>query len=237
MLNITAGEQCDDGNTADGDGCSSTCQLSSCGDGVVDSGEGCDDGGTLDGDGCSSTCQVDTGWTCTGTPSACQYIARNADAACNSGGLTCSGSGGTDHNDAECYTVNGTGPFSLTGVRYEIGQTDSKATVLNAVIYDWDGSGTSMGTVLDTRPLPAPAIGAYTETFATPVTLPDSTFCVRYESDGRFSLAADTIAPFNFPTGNSFFECVGTVSNQSLDTLSGGTYRRHWCAEASVVPQ
>ena len=56
------GESCDDGNTADGDGCSSTCQIEpqpACGDGVVDENEQCDDGNTADGDGCSSTCQIE----------------------------------------------------------------------------------------------------------------------------------------------------------------------------------
>lgn len=38
-------EQCDDGNTESGDGCSSDCQLELCGDGVINSGvEECDNG-------------------------------------------------------------------------------------------------------------------------------------------------------------------------------------------------
>src|SRR6185312_13501325 len=76
------GEACDDGNTVDGDGCSASCGLPSCGDGRVDSGEVCDNGrdctdgtpctsattcagigdGTCApraGDGCSATCMSD----------------------------------------------------------------------------------------------------------------------------------------------------------------------------------
>ena len=60
---LDAGEQCDDGNTSNGDGCSATCTTEappppppSCGDGHVDAGEQCDDGNTANGDGCSSTC-------------------------------------------------------------------------------------------------------------------------------------------------------------------------------------
>jgi cysteine-rich repeat protein len=57
---IGPGEECDDGGTTDGDGCSATCQREfSCGDGTVDAGEQCDDGGTTDGDGCSATCQIE----------------------------------------------------------------------------------------------------------------------------------------------------------------------------------
>ena len=69
-----AGEECDDGNTVDGDGCSSTCILESpppCGDGLIWLGEECDDGAALGGDGCSSTCEIEPGYTCTGEPSTC----------------------------------------------------------------------------------------------------------------------------------------------------------------------
>ena len=79
LLNV--GEQCDDGNTTSGDGCSPLCQLednclcpapgqhclclSTCGNGILTSDETCDDGNTLGGDGCSADCStVEIGWTC-----------------------------------------------------------------------------------------------------------------------------------------------------------------------------
>ncbi len=49
----------------------------SCGDGSIDGSETCDDGGTNDGDGCSSTCIVESGFDCTGEPSACTPICGN----------------------------------------------------------------------------------------------------------------------------------------------------------------
>jgi cysteine-rich repeat protein len=53
-------EQCDDGNTMDGDGCSATCQLEIvCGNGVIQAGETCDDANSANGDGCSSTCTIE----------------------------------------------------------------------------------------------------------------------------------------------------------------------------------
>jgi cysteine-rich repeat protein len=56
---LDEGEACDDGNTMDGDGCSSTCELESvCGNGILEGNEVCDDGNTIDGDGCSSTCDA-----------------------------------------------------------------------------------------------------------------------------------------------------------------------------------
>ena len=54
-------EQCDDGNDANGDGCTTTCQLEFCGDGTVNNSgtEQCDDGNDMSGDGCSSTCHTE----------------------------------------------------------------------------------------------------------------------------------------------------------------------------------
>lgn len=63
---VEAGEQCDDGNTNNGDGCSATCQVEPppppppvCPNGVVEPPEQCDDGNTVNGDGCSDICQVE----------------------------------------------------------------------------------------------------------------------------------------------------------------------------------
>ncbi len=58
-------EQCDDSNTVDGDGCSSTCKIEYCGDAVINNpAELCDDGNAIDGDGCETTCQNSFGFTC-----------------------------------------------------------------------------------------------------------------------------------------------------------------------------
>jgi cysteine-rich repeat protein len=85
-LNVTAGEQCDDGNTLDFDGCSSDCLDEYCGDGICNPGQGCtgcpedcgpcppscgdgltdananeecDDGDTENCDGCSDICEIE----------------------------------------------------------------------------------------------------------------------------------------------------------------------------------
>jgi cysteine-rich repeat protein len=57
-------EQCDDGNTVSGDGCSATCLneiVAVCGDNMVEGNEECDDGNTTNGDGCSAVCTTETG--------------------------------------------------------------------------------------------------------------------------------------------------------------------------------
>lgn len=70
---VESGETCDDSNTVNGDGCSNTCKLETavCGNGIVESGEACDDGNMVNGDGCNNTCTVQSGWSCTGSPSVC----------------------------------------------------------------------------------------------------------------------------------------------------------------------
>lgn len=109
-------EDCDDGNTTAGDGCSDTCELEpgyvcggapsmcelACGNGVVDRflGEQCDDGGTATGDGCSDTCAFEAGYYCEGTPSVCSMVmcgdsTVDAGESCDDGNTTvgdgCSG--------------------------------------------------------------------------------------------------------------------------------------------------
>lgn len=54
------GEECDDSNTMNGDGCEDDCTITPvCGDGSIQSGEECDDNGTAVGDGCDATCQLE----------------------------------------------------------------------------------------------------------------------------------------------------------------------------------
>jgi cysteine-rich repeat protein len=55
---LDPGEDCEDGNGTDGDGCDSNCTATGCGNGVTTAGEECDDGNLADGDCCSSTCTL-----------------------------------------------------------------------------------------------------------------------------------------------------------------------------------
>jgi cysteine-rich repeat protein len=80
---LDPGEECDDGNTRQDDGCTFLCQIPCnwncgscgaptpcitvrvCGDGVLASSESCDDGNTIDGDGCAGDCTaIEAGWRC-----------------------------------------------------------------------------------------------------------------------------------------------------------------------------
>ncbi|HVV87757.1 MAG TPA: DUF4215 domain-containing protein [Kofleriaceae bacterium] len=132
VLQTVAGEQCDDGNTADGDGCSSTCQVEAdtfcrsqspalgypsacqaigCGDGNVEAGEQCDDGGTVAGDGCSAACTVESGYACAGTtPSVCAPTCGDGIVA---GNETCD-DGNVDSGDGCSSTCRLEGGFDCS---------------------------------------------------------------------------------------------------------------------------
>jgi len=53
---VEPGEQCDDGNPDDLDGCTNACVKQECGDGVKTANEMCDDGNQVDEDDCLGTC-------------------------------------------------------------------------------------------------------------------------------------------------------------------------------------
>lgn len=57
---LELGEECDDGNATEDDGCSSKCQVEVCGDGRVTPNETCDDNNNVSNDGCSSDCQIES---------------------------------------------------------------------------------------------------------------------------------------------------------------------------------
>ncbi|CAD8079606.1 unnamed protein product [Paramecium sonneborni] len=71
-------EECDDGNTLNGDGCSKQCKIeigyscmgitcsSICGDGIKIQNEKCDDGNVLGGDGCDEMCRIEKLYQCEG---------------------------------------------------------------------------------------------------------------------------------------------------------------------------
>lgn len=56
---LEPGEQCDDGNGINDDGCSNVCRKEYCGDGVAKPPEVCDDGNHVPGDGCDPNCKVE----------------------------------------------------------------------------------------------------------------------------------------------------------------------------------
>ncbi|MBU0907842.1 MAG: VWA domain-containing protein [Nanoarchaeota archaeon] len=110
---IDAPEQCDDGDTQSGDGCSGSCLIETgwhchgepstcseiCGDGLIVGDEECDDDDTHCGDGCSSTCEIEDGWVCEGEPSFCTVINPELNLSCGLDVIFIMDSSGSISND------------------------------------------------------------------------------------------------------------------------------------------
>ncbi len=108
-----AGEDCDDGNNAPGDGCNNSCAVEPgyqctgaigeksvctkvvdgfCGDGKWVPGpktdpaaEECDDGNDQVGDGCSPSCKIEAGWSCVGVPGQASQCSKIVVPVCGDG--------------------------------------------------------------------------------------------------------------------------------------------------------
>lgn len=116
MIDVVGGELCDDGNTADGDGCDNACNVEAgyrcdpsptllvapvgpwisicyvyCGDGIITPPEACDDGNPFSGDGCSGTCVLESAvsWTCVAGPGPPDTVCTEACDGVNLGGFEC----------------------------------------------------------------------------------------------------------------------------------------------------
>ncbi|MCC6337231.1 MAG: DUF4215 domain-containing protein [Myxococcales bacterium] len=109
-----------------------------CGDGTTGSGEACDDGNTTAGDGCGSTCALETGFTCSGTPSACATtcgdgVTAGAE-ACDDGNTTAG-----DGCSTSCAVEAG---FTCTGAPSACAPTCGDGTLAGAEACD-DGDTTA----------------------------------------------------------------------------------------------
>jgi fibro-slime domain-containing protein len=129
---LEPGEFCDDGNTADGDGCSGDCldvdldfdcrvvgepcvKVVICGNGVLEGDELCDDSNETDGDGCSADCStVEDGFECVrpGKPcverSVCGNGKRERGESCDDGQMPPASGDGCDD---VCQFEEGTGYY------------------------------------------------------------------------------------------------------------------------------
>ncbi|MGC4088918.1 MAG: SUMF1/EgtB/PvdO family nonheme iron enzyme [Polyangiaceae bacterium] len=75
--------------TGGGSGSGGASSVPGCGNGALAGAELCDDGNAADGDGCNARCEIESGFACTGSPSACNR-------SCNGLGKTCGPLGDQD---------------------------------------------------------------------------------------------------------------------------------------------
>ena len=121
-LDLLEGEECDDGNLVNGDGCSAVCTVEPqplCGDGQLDIGEQCDDGNTIDGDGCSAICEIE--------PPECGNGRIEVGEQCDDGNLAAG-----DGCDASCQIEN-TG-VAVPAFQFNIGDSIGEAQSADGVL-------------------------------------------------------------------------------------------------------
>jgi cysteine-rich repeat protein len=109
--------------------CVPTSECRPCGNGDLDGDEACDDGNQTVGDGCDDGCAVESGWACTGSPSACVELCGDGVVSAPDG-EECD-DGNTDNGDgcsADCMIEVeiecGNGDVE-TGEECDDGNTDS----------------------------------------------------------------------------------------------------------------
>ncbi|MBP9827672.1 DUF4215 domain-containing protein [Patescibacteria group bacterium] len=135
-LDVANGEECEDGNVASGDGCSSSClregrdTFGVCGNEVVDrtpagAGEDCDDGARVSGDGCSADC-LSEGSSAIGATCGNNDIARNVTTLA---GEECDDGNGTNNDGCSAQCLNEGSPTlaSVGGAVCGDGSVDSPA--------------------------------------------------------------------------------------------------------------
>ena len=105
---VQAGEECDDGNADNTDGCLNTCVAASCGDGFVQAGvEACDDGNADNADICLDTCvAASCGDGFVGPGEACDDGNQVSDDDCTNACALPSCGDGVVQDDEECDDGN-----------------------------------------------------------------------------------------------------------------------------------
>jgi uncharacterized repeat protein (TIGR01451 family) len=111
-----ANETCDDGNTNNNDGCSSTCKTERCGDAIKQANEQCDDGNTNNTDGCRNNCQL---------PKCGDGEINLANETCDDGNIA-NGDGCSSECKTECLPYCGDGTVNKLGEECDKGSLNGQ---------------------------------------------------------------------------------------------------------------
>jgi cysteine-rich repeat protein len=103
---VDDGEECDDGNDDNTDGCHNDCTEGLCGDGAVDDGEQCDDGNDNDHDECSNDCTSGCGNGIVNTGEQCDDGNENNNDGCRNNCTTPSCGDGIVDSGEQCDDGN-----------------------------------------------------------------------------------------------------------------------------------
>lgn len=138
-----------------------------CGNGSVGMGETCDDGNMQSGDGCSSACQVESGYACTGMPSACVDI---DECMVNNGGCAAGELCTNTPGSFLCVPQCNIDPTGLGNAVQTIGPSDGIAAMCNTQVL----VGNQSMNRLEVRSATGAVVSSYN--------LPDKPYDIAYDS-------------------------------------------------------
>ena len=218
---VNIGEQCDDGNVANGDGCDSLCRLENlCGNGRINPPEQCDDGNRNNGDGCSQDCvtevlcgngHLDAGEQCDDANlvdgDGCDHLCHAEVPACGNGRVE----GAETCDDGN--VVNGDGCSAQCIIEQVCGNNRLEGTEQcddgNAI----DGDGCSAACLREFYPI---LTGRFSQSSQLARNMTD---VYRFTADGRSNLTIET------KTGvtNGVSECVAIDTEVLLYSINAVT--------------
>ncbi|MEW5850864.1 MAG: DUF4215 domain-containing protein [Myxococcota bacterium] len=138
---VSLSEQCDDGNTVNGDGCDNNCTVSACGNGQQGGSEQCDDGNTVNGDGCDNNCTTSAcgNGIIAGTEQCEDLNTVNGDGCDNNCTFTACGNGIVTSGEAcdDGNTVPGDGCSGTCTQEVVCGNGTAEPTPVVALEFNW----------------------------------------------------------------------------------------------------
>ncbi|HOU92432.1 MAG TPA: FG-GAP-like repeat-containing protein, partial [Polyangiaceae bacterium] len=201
---LDLGEECDDGNLVDADGCDADCTpRPHCGNGLLEGDEPCDDGNLADADGCEADCTLpacgnavdDPGEVCWASPQ--DLTAGTSPVMVTAADLD--GDGSSDlvsvnqgSSDVSVFLADGAGGF-LPAATYPVGEAPVEAATA-----DFDGDGS-----LDLA-----------------VAGPDTVTVLLNAGDGTFS----TAGPLDVPTTAARGLAVGDFNSDGYPDVAVGEH-------------
>jgi cysteine-rich repeat protein len=214
---VEAGEECDDGNLGEADGCTNACTI--CGNNVIAGPEICDDGNLTSGDGCDANC----------TPTACGNGVVFAPETCDDGNTA-----NNDNCPSDCI-IDGCSPDfgSDRTIDVEVSSGDLVAGLTVFIDYPegdvripGSGGGIPAGTV-DNAPFGA-FVAANDLDHALRVAVANASAI----ADGLlFNVHFEDCLPLSVPVPGDFTCTVEAASDASSAPLPGVT-----CAVTAVTP-
>lgn len=202
-----------------------------CGNGNVQSGEACDDGDLTNGDGCSSTCTVESGWSCSGNPSACVPSAGNQASSFGLDFTTMNMvifAGATANNTTTSnvrFTNSSGSPLTITGftANFSSGTTLDSISIGGSPVWTGNVASGSPVTGLNITIPPGNTNGVtFAFSAATHTVSGNNTFSIDFDFSDTSTYFSPTLQDWSITTLGAFNgSCAGSTFDNAPATTVG----------------